>query len=147
MLRTLSARVELPAVSSLLRLYAKALSGEQVAVLSSEELVDRNIGWMSESAATTEGTTIYLPPFVNSFPEQDSNFQIYKVFTTHQTGRLEFGSFSYQWGTDGQYVPATVDDRYEHLETVASDPESEESVESNATTEMQRYFDLFTDRM
>ncbi len=147
MLRTLSARVELPAVSSLLRLYAKALSGEQVAVLSSEELVDRNIGWMSESAATTEGTTIYLPPFVNSFPEQDSNFQIYKVFTTHQTGRLEFGSFSYQWGTDGQYVPATVDDRYEHLETVASDPESEESVESNATTEMQRYFDLFTDRL
>ena len=155
MLRTLSARVELPAVSSTLRLYAKALSGEQVAVLSSEELVDRNIGWMSESSATTEGTTIYLPPFVSSFPEQESNFQVYKVFTTHQTGRLEFGSFSYQWDTDGPYTTSTVTDREARravvlAEIAAAAPEgADDAPEENAlaTTEMQRYFNLFSDRL
>ncbi len=154
MLRALSARVELPAVSSTLRLYAKALSGEQVAVLSSEELVDRNIGWMSESAATTEGTTIYLPPFVSSFPEQQSNFQVYKVFTTHQTGRLEFDSFSYRWDTDGPFTSTTVVDREERRAAAIHERGSEDTDQSEApnedgvaTTEMQRYFNLFADRL
>ena len=154
MLRALSARVELPAVSSTLRLYAKALSGEQVAVLSSEELVDRNIGWMSESAATTEGTTIYLPPFVSSFPEQQSNFQVYKVFTTHQTGRLEFDSFSYRWDTDGPFTSTTVVDREERRAAAIAERGSEDTDQSEApnedgvaTTEMQRYFNLFADRL
>lgn len=158
MLRALSARVELPAVSQMLRLYAKALSGEQVAVLSSEELVDRNIGWMSESSATTEGTTIYLPPFVSSFPEQDSNFQVYKVFTTHQTGRLEFGSFAYQWNSDGPYTSTTVVDREEQRAVALAERTDEEiaaaeaaeaaaATESVTTTEMQRFFNLFGDRL
>lgn len=157
MLRALSARVELPAVSQMLRLYAKALTGEQVSVLSSEELVDRNIGWMSESSATTEGTTIYLPPFVSSFPEQASNFQVYKVFTTHQTGRLEFGSFGYQWGADGPYAPATVEVREEQRAVALAERSAEEveaaqvaeaaTAEAVTTTEMQRFFNLFSDRL
>ena len=153
MLRALSARVELPAVSSMLRLYAKALTGEQVAVLSSEELVDRNIGWMSESAATTEGTTIYLPPFVSSFPEQESNFQVYKVFTTHQTGRLEFGSFSYRWDDEGPFTSTTVADREVRRATAiaernaGADAGEEPAEDAVATTEMQRYFNLFADRL
>jgi len=157
MLRALSSRVELPAVSQMLRLYAKALTGEQVAVLSSEELVDRNIGWMSESAATTEGTTIYLPPFVSSFPEQDSNFQVYKVFTTHQTGRLEFGSFVYRWDVDGAHTTTTVADRQVRraaavaaaIAEAGADAEAveTEAVDAVATTEMQRYFNLFADRL
>jgi len=155
MLSALSARVELPSVSSMLRMYAKALTGEQVAVLSSEELVDRNIGWMSESSATTEGTTIYLPPFVSSFPEQDSNFQVYKVFTTHQTGRLEFGSFCYRWDEDGPFTPTTVVER-ESARAVALAERSADAVDEAVavelgdgvtTTEMQRYFNLFGDRL
>ena len=158
MLRALSARVELPAVSQMLRLYAKALSGEQVAVMSSEELVDRGIGWMSESAPTTEGTTIYLPPFVSSFPEQRSNFQVYKVFTTHQTGRLEFDSFRYRFAVEGRYAPVSVIER-ERLKAAASPPaEASEAIEAPAesaesaaghspTTEMQRFFNLFSDRL
>jgi len=163
MLRALSARVELPAVSSMLRLYAKALSGEQVAVLSSEELVDRNIGWMSESAPTTEGTTIYLPPFVSSFPEQASNFQVYKVYTTHQTGRLEFGSFGYRWGEQGPLTPSTVVDREQRraaalaergidateaaAATEATEAGEVAPVERLASTAMQRYFNMFSDRL
>jgi hypothetical protein len=95
-MRSLSSRVELASVSSLLRMYAKALSGEPVAVLSAEELVDKNIGWVTESSATTEGSTIYLPPVVATFEDQHTNFQVYKVFTTHQTARMEFGS-SVRW--------------------------------------------------
>ncbi len=142
-MRALSSRVELSSVSALLRMYAKALSGEQVAVLSSEELVDKHIGWVTESAATTEGSTIYLPPVVATFEDQDTNFQVYKVFTTHQTARMEFGSFQYRWGRPGEFAPATVDER----ETVRRDaaPEPAEGQQA-AVTAMQRYFNLFEDR-
>ena len=151
MLAALSARVELPSVSSMLRMYAKALSGEQVAVLSSEDLVDRNIGWISEAAPTTEGTTIYLPPFVNTFEEQGSNFQVYKVFTTHQTGRLEFGSFNYAFNLDGQHTESSAELREsDQLQNkLSSDAENtdEDSHAQTVSTEIQRYFNLFDDRL
>jgi nitric oxide reductase NorD protein len=157
MLSALSARVELPSVSTMLRMYAKALSGEQVAVLSSEELVDRNIGWMSESAPTTEGTTIYLPPFVNTFPEQASNFQVYKVFTTHQTGRMEFGSFLYRFDMDGFHTTSSAGEREARQAADAQQTtvpvadvteDAAGTTESAGTsTEVQRYFNLFNDRL
>jgi len=155
MLSALSARVELPSVSSTLRMYAKALSGEQVAVLSSEELVDRNIGWMSESAPTTEGTTIYLPPFVSTFPDQRANFQIYKVFTTHQTGRMEFGSFLYRFDVDGLHTTSSAGDRetrraagQQATAVAVADAADAVAVTSTAaSTEVQRYFNLFNDRL
>ena len=155
MLSALSARVELPSVSSMLRMYAKALSGEQVAVLSSEELVDRNIGWMSESAPTTEGTTIYLPPFVSTFPDQKANFQVYKVFTTHQTGRMEFGSFLYRFDVNGPLTTSSAGARetrqaaarQETTVAVADGTEAAAETSLAASTEVQRYFNLFNDRL
>ncbi|MFN8583873.1 MAG: hypothetical protein U0446_00935 [Dehalococcoidia bacterium] len=135
-LAALSARVELTTVGSLLRMYAKALTGEQVAIRSAEELVDKGIGWVTESVATTEGTSIYLPPFVGSFPDQAANFQCYKVFTTHQTGRIEFGSFAFRFGEPGVHTPATVHDREAQL------PARERPV----ITSMERFYDLFEDR-
>ncbi|GMU41456.1 MAG: hypothetical protein AMXMBFR23_23220 [Chloroflexota bacterium] len=144
MMRSLSSRVELASVSSLLRMYAKALSGQQVAVLSTEELVDKNIGWVTESAATTEGSTIYLPPVVATFEDQLTNFQVYKVFTTHQTGRMEFGSFEYRWGRDGLFTTATVDER-EAVRSAAL-AESGTKPPAVAITAMQRFFNLFEDR-
>src|SRR5690606_13959284 len=65
MMHSLSSRVELSSVNTTLRMYAKALSGEGVSVLSSEEIAGANIGWVSETAATSEGTAIYLPPYVS----------------------------------------------------------------------------------
>src|SRR5690606_24203695 len=94
MMRALSSRVELASINTMLRMYAKALSGEHVSVMSAEDLAGANIGWVNETAATTEGSAIYLPPFVATFEEQEANFQVYKVFTTHQTARMEFGSRS-----------------------------------------------------
>ena len=139
-MRALSSRVELSSVSSLLRMYAKALSGEQVAVLSAEELVEKNIGWVTESSATTEGSTIYLPPVVATFEDQQANFQVYKVFTTHQTARMEFGSFRYRWGRPGTFAQPTVDARE------AARREAGEGPTTEAITAMQRFFNLFPDR-
>ena len=137
MLAALSARVELPRVGGTLRLYSKALTGEDVSVRSTEELVDSGIGWVTESTATTEGTAIYLPPFVNTFETQDANFQVYKVFATHQTGRIEFGSFGFQFGVDGTRAGSTV---------VCREREARGDEPVTATTPMERFFDLFSDR-
>ena len=137
-LAELSSRVELSAVVGTLRLYAKALTGEQISVHSTEDLVDSGIGWVTESAATTEGTAIYLPPFVSSFDEQERNFQAYKVFATHQTGRIEFGSFHFQFGVPAAHAPSTVDEREQET------PRDDEA--SAPTTPMERFFDLFKDR-
>ena len=111
MLGNLSARVELRDVSNTLRLYSKALTGEQIAIRSTEELVDAGIGWVQESVATTEGNAIYLPPYVGTFPGQTENFASYKVFTTHQTGRIEFGSFRFEFGAAGAYLASTMEER------------------------------------
>ncbi|MSQ41538.1 MAG: VWA domain-containing protein [Dehalococcoidia bacterium] len=137
LMTALTARVELAHVGSTLRLYAKALTGEQVSVRSTEELVERGIGWVTESSATTEGTAIYLPPFISTFEHQDANFQAYKVFATHQAGRMEFGSFRYRFGDDGTQTPSTVHERERRVRGDAP---------TRATTAMERYFDLFPDR-
>ena len=137
MLAALSARIELPRVGITLRLYAKALTGEQIAVRSSEELVEKGIGWVTETMATTEGTTIYLPPFVDTFDDQRANFEVYKVFTTHQTGRIEFGSFGFRFDVDGAHAASTVDARERRVRG---------ELAVTAATPMERFFDLFPDR-
>ncbi|MEX2031881.1 MAG: hypothetical protein WEA81_03340, partial [Dehalococcoidia bacterium] len=143
-MRRLSSRVELASINTMLRMYAKALSGQPVSVQSAETLVDKNIGWVTESSATTEGTAIYLPPFVATFPEQRANFQVYKVFTTHQTGRMEFGSFGYAWGRPGTFVEPTVDAREPSVKERRAQMQAKERAE--AVTSMQRFFNLFDDR-
>ena len=132
----LSARVELSDIGALLRMYAKALTGAPIAIRSTEDIVDRGIGWVQESMATTEGTSIFLPPFVGSFQDQRENFQAYKVFTTHQTGRIEFGAFGFAFGLAGAHAPATLGAREEAL------PPRERP----ALTEMERFYDLFEAR-
>ena len=143
MLAQLSARIELSSVNSLLRMYAKALSGEEVSVQSSEQLVDRNIGWVTETSATTEGSSIYLPPFVETFEDQSSNFQVFKVFATHQAGRMEFGSFRYAFDLDGTHATASAATREAARPAPA---ETAEGGSAGPVTDMQRYFNIFDDR-
>ena len=140
LLESLSARVELRSVSNTLRLYAKALTGEQIAIRSTEDLVDAGIGWVQESVATTEGSAIYLPPYVGTFAEQRQNFQSYKVYATHQSGRMEFGSFRFDFGAPGAHLASTVVGREQAL------PSSNGNA-VGPTTSMERYFDLFADRV
>ncbi|MDA0302160.1 MAG: hypothetical protein O2822_06500, partial [Chloroflexi bacterium] len=143
-MRALSSRVELGSINSMLRMYAKALSGEPVSVMSAEDIAGANIGWVNESAATTEGSSIYLPPFVSTFDEQESNFQVYKVYTTHQTARLEFGSFRYRWGRDGVFTASSGAGREAAARERRTHAQQKERGE--AITAIQRYFNCFDER-
>ena len=144
-MRSLSTRVELASISSMLRMYAKALSGQPVSVQSVEALVERGIGWVTESTPTTEGSTIYLPPYVSTFSEQEANFQTYKVFTTHQTARMEFGSFDYAWDMPGAFVTASSP-RREEASALRRSSSGIPAAKAEAVTAIQRLFNCFDDR-
>ncbi len=142
MLEELTPRVELGSVSGVLRLYAKALSGAQVLVYPTGTLAGRNIGWVAE-VATTDGLSVFLPPAVEIFGDEYANFQVYKVYTTHQVARLEFGSFDYRFGVDGEHLSSTALDRERR---VRDRPSVVEPPSLPAVTPMQRLLDLFDDR-
>ncbi|MEO6197654.1 MAG: hypothetical protein ABIP58_06030, partial [Dehalococcoidia bacterium] len=100
-LDSLSSRVELSRVADVLRMYGKALTGTDVAVHSAEALAGKGIGWVETEAPSTEGTAIFLPPFIEEFHEKDQNFRVYKVYCTHQAGHLEFGTFGFTFDRPG----------------------------------------------
>jgi hypothetical protein len=143
MLSELAERVELTSVGSVLRLYAKALSGEEVLVQPTGALVRRNVGWQETETPTSDGTSIFLPPQVELFGDRRANFEVYKVYTTHQTGRLEFGSFDFRFGVDGEHLASTLLER--EAERLAARSTGAEA-RSPAITPMQRLYDLFDDR-
>ncbi|MCH8296533.1 MAG: VWA domain-containing protein [Chloroflexi bacterium] len=97
MLETLSSSLELDRVKGILRLYCQALSGTGLEILSTQELVRRNIGWVDEDSASTDGTKIFLPTVVDHYPNKQDNFSWFKVVSTHQVSHLEFGSFRYDY--------------------------------------------------
>lgn len=66
-LDSLSSGVELTQVREIVRMYCNALCGQPVEVQASQQLVDKNIGWVEGDSATTEGSIVYLPAVVNRF--------------------------------------------------------------------------------
>ena len=97
MLETLSSSLELDRVKGIIRLYCRALSGSSVEVLTTKELVRKNIGWIDEDSASTDGTKVFLPPVVDHYTSKQDNFSWFKVVSTHQVGHLEFGSFEFDF--------------------------------------------------
>ncbi len=156
MLEHLSSRIDLNRVSDILRMYCKALTGYEVAVHSSESLAEKGIGWVETEAPSTEGTAIFLPPFVEEFQEKDGNFKVYKVYCTHQAGHLEFGTFDFEFEREGQVFPMSrleMESQRPQPPVVApnSDGEMEATPEElpevmGPITDMERFFDLFKDR-
>lgn len=130
-LENLSARVELSRIGEVMRLYCKALTGKNVSVQASAALAEKGIGWTDEQRATTEGTTIFLPEVMEKYRLKDENFAAFKVFATHQAGRLEFGSFDFHYERPG----AIFDTHRAPL-----------SGEVATATDMERFFDIFPDR-
>ena len=63
--------------------------------MNSQELVRRNIGWVDEDTASTDGSKVFLPPVVDRYSNKQDNFSWFKVVSTHQVSRLEFGSFEF----------------------------------------------------
>jgi nitric oxide reductase activation protein len=139
-LQQLSSRVELSRVGEVLRLYCKALTGTNVSIHPVSYLAEKGIGWVSEERPSTEGTTVYLPEFVEEYVERDQNFSVYKVFATHQAAHLEFGSFLFRFARDGALLPTTRLDR--ERDAQAMRPPRERA----PLTDMERFFDLFEQR-
>jgi len=142
-LQQLSSRVELTRVGEVLRLYCKALTGTNVSIHPVAYLAEKGIGWVSEDRPSTEGTTVYLPEFVEEFVEREQNFSVYKVFATHQAAHLEFGSFFFRWLRDG----ALIETQRHERERVRIASGAQQARERGYLTDMERFFDLFDDRL
>ena len=140
MIQSLSARVELTQVNELLRLYGKALTGVNISVHPVAALQEKGIGWVSERGATTEGTSVYLPAFIEQHDNKPDNFSIFKVYATHQTAHLEFGSFVFAFHGEGAVLPR----KREELEQRRRDDGLLEK--QSWLTDMERFFDLFPER-
>ena len=147
-LATISNAVELERVQEVLRMYCRALAGASVSITPTKELVAKNIGWVSEGHAATEGTTVYLPSVVDRYDAKGMNFALFKVVATHQVAHLEFGSFDFSFDTSAA--------RFEDLrltrengrgpEAWTETDESSEGAGPEHVTEMGRFFNLFTNR-
>ena len=141
-LEQLSSRVDLTRVGEVLRLYCKALTGANVSIHPVSYLAEKGIGWVSEDRPSTEGTTVYLPEFVEEFIDRDQNFSVYKVFATHQAAHLEFASFLFRFGRAGTVLPTRRIAREEQRRAEGRHA----SRASGPMTDMERFFDLFDDR-
>ena len=132
----LSPRVDLDRVADILRMYCKALTGDDVAIAPSSGLAERHIGWISADMPSTEGGSIFLPDSIRQYPDRERNFGLYKVYSTHQAGHLEFGSFHFQFDRPGPVFGSSGRAR------LSAEPRPE----GQPLTEMERFFDLFKDR-
>jgi len=130
----LSARVELSRVSEVLRMYCKALTGTNVSIQAAGALAEKGVGWVSSERASTEGTSVFLPGVVEEAADKGENFAVYKVYATHQAGHLEFQSFRFRFEKPGALLGLTRTARATNGEV------------RQALTDMERFFDLFSDR-
>ena len=95
MLDELKEGLALKSVARVLKLYATALSGREVAIRGTNEL----------AAVEAYGDDhIILPPEMRFFEEDAANFTAYKVATAHGAGRIEFGTYGFSLAD----IPQTV---------------------------------------
>ena len=169
-LEALSSGVEFARVKNVMEMYCRALAGEDVKLAASEELVSKNIGWVSNESPSTEGSTVFVPVLVDRYASKNENFAWFKVVSTHQVAHLEFGSFLFEFDTPSALFKdlrpqlernkvrkLAATDGFPEVDAASpSAPLSKESVrgpESDKTvleqgwvTDMQRFFNLFEDR-
>ena len=154
-LDALSSSIELTRVKDILRMYCRALAGRDVEVQASQQLVDKNIGWVEGDTPTTEGTTIFLPGVVNKFTSKTDNFGWFKVISTHQVGHIEFGSFDFDFDRPSTLFK-DIRPRLPRGKTGASagavaekqkggekSQDKAGGIETAFLTDMSRFFDLF----
>ncbi len=134
-LQHLARGVELGQVGDVLRLYCKALTGIDVHVLPVEDLTQRGIGWTSERKPTTEGSNVFLPGNLEVYSNKADNFSCMKVYATHQTGHLEFGSFIFRFERDGLL-----------FHRMRGEVEAYQDKGGVSITDIERFLDLFAMR-
>ena len=150
-LDALSSSVELERVREIIRMYCRMLAGRDIEVQASQQLVNKKIGWFQGELPTTEGTTIYLPKVINRRPSKDMNFGFFKVISTHQTGHIEFGSFTFSFDRPSMLFVDVRPELSGSTEVVATRHINGGSTDTSNTQDesavpMSRFFDLFPDR-
>ncbi|PKB65882.1 MAG: hypothetical protein BZY82_06850 [SAR202 cluster bacterium Io17-Chloro-G3] len=164
-LETLSSSVELERVQDILRMYCQALAGAEIEITGARDLVAKNIGWVSEGHASTEGTTVYLPTVVDTYSEKEMNFVLLKVVSTHQVAHIEFGSFGFSFDKPSIRFQSIRKEREKksressttkgmqphQTSSKPTEPVTDGSIEKGSAetgylTDMGRFFDLFKSR-
>ena len=141
-LDALSANIEFERIKDLMEMYCQALAGAEVKVAASEELAEKRIGWLTPDSPTTEGSTVYVPAIADRYETKEENFALFKVVSTHQVARLEFGSFWFEFAT-----PSTVfNDLRFRLESEVLDAAESNGDRTEWVTDIQRLFSLLEDR-
>ena len=131
LLEQLSRGVELAVTRNVLETYCLALAGRKTPILSIEEFMT---GRLPSTESLTHGDTIFLPEFVDKYPDKPENFTWYKVMATHQIGHVEFGSYRLQ-----------IDDCIATLCRDFGLP-LEGSENDDTETDLMRFLDLFSNR-
>jgi hypothetical protein len=153
-LDALSSSIELTRVRDVLRMYCRALAGRDVEVQASQQLVDKNIGWVEGDTPTTEGTTIFLPGVVNKHPSKTDNFSWFKVISTHQVCHIEFGSFDFDFDRPStmfkdlrpklpQGRKGSSTEALQEKQKGGESGQEKRGIETAFLTDMSRFFDLF----
>ena len=137
-LEEISSGIEFSRIQTIVEMYCRALAGEEVDLADTQDLVDKNIGWVSSESPTTEGSTVYLPSLVDRYPTKDENFLWFKVVATHQVARMEFGSFRFEFDR-----PAA---RFENMRFELEKARPSGGGPLPSAADLQRFFDLFDDR-
>ncbi len=94
-MQDLSSAVFFEDIARPLKLFAQALTGEKVGLRS---LADLPAGAQASLGIFpyTDGETIFLPGMVKHFSVPAFNFSAFKLATAHQSGYLEFGTFTFK---------------------------------------------------
>ena len=159
-IESLSSGIEFDRVKSVMELYCRGLAGAEIKLSPTGDLVEKNIGWVSNESPTTEGSTVFVPEVVDKYATKDENYSWFKVVSTHQVAHLEFGSFAFDFEIPGNlfesYRPdleslrskTSIEEISEIQEDVTSelDENSHAGIERAWLTDMQRFFNLFEDR-
>jgi hypothetical protein len=82
-------------VARVLKLFATALSGQEIAIRASTEM---------QGVDPYGADHIVLPPEMRVFDDEAGNFLAYKVATAHGAGRIEFGTYGFSLSD----IPATI---------------------------------------
>lgn len=127
--------VHLDRVVGILQRYCQGLTGRDVPIHSAARLTARGIGWTSLENPTTDGLAIYLPDSLDLYRTNRANFDAFKVYTTHQAGHLEFGTFEFGFEREG-----TVFRNFRHIFAHRLNRGL------NGASDFERFFDLFPDR-
>ena len=148
----LSSGVELAEVGDVVRMYCQALAGRGLEMQSTQQLVDKRIGWVEEQSPTTEGTTIFLPAVVNRYTTKDENFSWYKVVATHQAGHIEFGSFDFDFDRGStlykdvrEEIVGLAGRKHTGDSLVGEGAAGEDGDGPEPATDMSKFFGLFPD--